>query len=49
MIAAQGEAFDKAIEQLNDFNKVSVVLDPEVSQLIEDGIKLQQKIMQSYM
>jgi hypothetical protein len=49
MIAVHGEAFDKAIEQLTDSNKVSVTLDPVVSQLIEDGIKLHHSIMKSYM
>jgi hypothetical protein len=45
----QGKAFDLAIAQLDENNRVSVVLDLEVSNLIDKGIKLQRSIMKSYM
>lgn len=49
MINEQNKAFDKAIEQMDKNNKVSVTLDNEVSKLIDDGMSLGKKIMDTYL
>lgn len=49
MIEEQGKAFNEAIERIDEKNQVSVLLDPDVSKLIDDGIKLQKQVMNSYL